>query len=148
MNIAFYEDNLKSKLLHTAQLNQVLIELLEDEEYSKTDKEHIVESILEREQLMSTYLTDGVMMPRVRMDGGEPSIMIGVTKDNVHFNDLRINIIVLSLYRKDDEKDFVDWLALMSRLFLWRTIRTSIKNSDDENEIKQLIIEGLKTIED
>lgn len=148
MNISFFEDNLSVKMLHTAQLNQVIMELIEDMDLSKADKERIVSDILTRESIMSTYQTDGVMMPRVGIDEGESGIIIGITKSNVHYNDMHINVIVLFLYREDSRHEFIDSLALMSRLFLWRTIRTGIRNTDDEDEVKQLILEGLRTIDD
>ncbi len=120
MNIDFLKENLHTKILHTAQLNQVLMELVEDEDIEKEDKEKIVNNILERESIMSMQLKNGVFIPRSQMENKIFKILIGITKDDIVHEDSRINIIILFLYSKEYEDQYIDLLEYMIRLFLWK----------------------------
>ncbi len=148
MNYEFQEESLSAKILHTASINQVIAELLEDEEIDKDKTEEIVEAIIDRENRMSTYLTGNILMPRYMVENGSFRILIGLTKDRVIFKDMSLSIIILFLYTNEQSEQLYESLALFTRLFLWRTLREKVENADSDEAVEQIIIEGLKTIED
>ncbi len=148
MNIDFLKENLQTKILHTAQLNQVLMELIEDEDIEKEDKEEIVNDVLKRESIMSMQLKNGVFIPRRKMENKTFKILIGITKDDIMHKDSRINIIILFLYSKEYEEQYIDLLAYMIRLFLWKSLRDSISEVEEDEEIADIIIKGISEIED
>ena len=102
--------------------------------------------LLSREKTMTTYLGNGVAMPHIRVKMNRPYIFaIGRVKEGIDFEGLQeykhIRLLFL-LLASDQEKNYLNVLASLARLFRDRDLVENIINAPDTKTFAEKIFLG------
>lgn len=148
MNISDLGKRITGVLLQTGDFTQALTEMMEAIETDKEETERAVAGIKAREDVMATYIVEDTIAPRLKTDGKGFDIITGILRSPMEYKSGRIRIILLFVYSPDNEDMYVSALAYVIRLFLSKSFRDRLVQCDDGEDIEEMIIDGLKEIED
>ena len=108
-----------------------------------TDREKVLQSILERENTMSTGVGDGVAIPHGKSDGVDELIgALGICADGVDFDSIDekpARIIFALEATKDHPGPHIRALGKISRLLKNREFRNAIINAGSPEKIYETI---------
>ncbi len=148
MSLADLEKRITGVLLQTGDFTQALTDMMETMDLDKDETEKAVAAIKEREDIMATYIVEDTIAPRLKTDNRGFDIIAGILKSPMEYKQGKIRIILLFVYSPDNEEMYVSALAYVIRLFLSKSFRDRLVQSEDEEDIEEIITEGLKEIED
>jgi DNA integrity scanning protein DisA with diadenylate cyclase activity/mannitol/fructose-specific phosphotransferase system IIA component (Ntr-type) len=108
----------------------------------------IASQLMSREKTMTTYLGNGVAMPHIRVKIKRPYIFaIGRVKEGIDFegvreyNDVRLIFLLLA---SDNEKNYLNVLASLARLFRDRDLVDNIVSAPDLKSFAERVFLGFK----
>ncbi len=110
------------------------------------DTKTIKKNLLEREHTMTTYLGNGVAMPHIRVKLNRPYLFaVGRVKAGLEFEGLaeykRIRLVFL-LLASEGEKNYLNVLASLARLFRDEDLVHNIVSAPDTNTLRERVFLG------
>jgi mannitol/fructose-specific phosphotransferase system IIA component (Ntr-type) len=107
------------------------------------DRDHLYETVAEREKSMTTAMGHGAALPHGRIEHG-PGIqgVLAVSKEGIDFgapDGELVRIIVLIVTPKEHEKQHLEVLASLSHMISNDTIRTRLISAMDPNDAWEVI---------
>ncbi|HKJ89975.1 MAG TPA: PTS sugar transporter subunit IIA [Oceanipulchritudo sp.] len=106
----------------------------------------IANQLMAREKTMTTYLGNGVAMPHIRVKMKRPYIFaIGRVKDGIDFeglneyNEIRLLFLLLA---SEDEKNYLNVLASLARLFRDRDLVENMISAPDTRSFAERVFLG------
>lgn len=107
------------------------------------DKDHLFDTILEREKIMTTAVGLGAAIPHGRIESG-PGVqgVLGILKEGVDFDAPDgdpVRLVVLIVTPKEHEKQHLEVLASLSRMLSDEHTRTHLLDAEDSNEAWEII---------
>lgn len=125
-----------------AELVAVAIERVSE----KLDGDEIAENLVAREQTMTTYLGDGVAMPHMRIPMKRRYLFaVGRAREGLEFEgakDYREARLIFLLLASDKERNYLNVLASLARLFRDRELVHHIVEAPDTRELKDRVLAG------
>ena len=123
-----------------------LIDLIKDEE-EISDIEDLKKEIFFREQLMSTGIGQGIGIPHVRFEGViHPVILVGISRDGIDeygsMDGKLVNIVFLFIVGKEQHKEYLRLLSLVSLKIKDENFRNKLINTVDPGEMARLLSDG------
>jgi diadenylate cyclase len=110
------------------------------------DPKKIIKSLIARENTMTTYLGDGVAMPHMRVEMKRRYIFAvgrvreGLTFDGVQdYGEARLIFLLLA---SDKERNYLNVLASLARLFRDRELVQHIVGAKDTRELRERVLMG------
>lgn len=141
----------KSRIIEiqSTDLQGALRELLEASTqrlHNDWDCNDLVRQLMEREKTMTTYLGNGVAMPHTRVRMRRPYLFaIGRVRDGIAFeglkeyNEVRLIFLLLAAER---EKNYLNVLASLAKLFRDRDLVDNIVSSDNLEQLRERVYLG------
>jgi len=106
----------------------------------------ITSQLMARERTMTTYLGNGVAMPHLRVKMKRPYIFaVGRVKDGIDFeglheyNEVRLIFLLLA---SEDEKNYLNVLASLARLFRDRDLVDNMITSSNTTQLAERVLLG------
>lgn len=120
-----------------------LIDVL-DEAGQVRDKDKLLQAILERENIRSTGIGEGLAVPHAKSNGVDKLVVsIGKPKEPIDFQSIdgkKVNFIVLMGSPADQAGPHIQALARMSRLMVKPEFREDINQSVTAREVYETIV--------
>ncbi|OVE81715.1 hypothetical protein BVY04_02670 [bacterium M21] len=119
--------------------------LVEEHEISLADRSHVIQAILQREEMVSTGMEYGVALPHGAVSCVEEVVAaLGVSKQGLDFQSIdgRLTyIIILLVLPKEKYSAGVRTMAGISRVLTSDGLRDRLRAAGDAGEIMDIIIE-------
>jgi diadenylate cyclase len=110
------------------------------------DAKKVTADLIARERTMTTYLGDGVAMPHMRIPMKRRYLFaVGRTREGLKFDgvqDYREARLVFLLLASDRERNYLNVLASLARLFRDRELVQQILGAKDTRELKDRVLMG------
>lgn len=148
MNTQDIDKRITGVMLQTGDFNQALNDMMEALGSEKEEIEAIIPLVKAREEIMATYIVEDTIAPRAEIQQKGFDIAVGILKSPMKYVSGNVRIILLFLYSKDNEELYISTLAYMIRLFISKSFRDALAAAQNEEEIEEMILDGLKGIED
>lgn len=133
-------------LLKSRTKTEAILELLDlvKEIFSEHDFENLKKEVFFREQLMSTGIGNGIAIPHVRYEGiKDPLIIVGIQPEKIDDYDSMdgepVSIVFLFIVGKDQHKNYLRLLSLVSRKLKENNFRQNLLKSKNGEEIASLL---------
>lgn len=133
-------------LLTNRTKTEAILELLDvvKENFSEPDFENLKKEVFFREQLMSTGIGNGIAIPHVRYEGvKDPIIIVGVQPEKIEDYDsmdgVPVSLVFLFIVGKDQHKNYLRLLALVSRKLKENDFRQNLLKSKNSEEIAHVL---------
>lgn len=109
-------------------------------------REELTRAILQREEMMSTGIGQGLAIPHVRMEGLKaPAMAIGVSRDGISdyesLDNQPVHIMVLIAAPQGQHDTYIRLLAKAANVFKRSDLRERIIKADDPAEIYAVFAE-------
>lgn len=104
------------------------------------DYQDVLESVLERERMMSTYSGHGTSLPHaktVKVDG--LTYAFAKSNDGIVWDDEKVNFIVLTLSPKGQSGPHVIFLSEIAKLLSNQEVRNELMYASSEDEIREVL---------
>lgn len=143
------EDLIKIPLESTSK-NDIIDELVDllCEAHKARDKKNLLHCILEREELMSTGVGDGVAIPHAKAEGIEElTAAFGITGQGIDFqsiDDKPVHLVFLLVGPLNQPGPHLKALSRISRLIHKEEFRKQLMASKNSKEIMQLFMDEEK----
>ena len=106
------------------------------------DRDETIDSLYEREELLSTGIGDGIAIPHARIDSSEDvCVSIGLLSSEVDFNALDnkpVWIVFLILFPKEKVNLQLRFLARVSRILQNSTLREELYKCESAGEVMKV----------
>ena len=140
---AVQKETIKADLesIEKDELFEEMIDLLYQAK-KNTDRDDVLESILNREKSRNTAITKGVALPHARTDSVKDiSVVIGISKDGVNYESSfdPIHIIFLVVGPAGGTEKYISILSEIGKLLLSAATISDLKNSTSPEEILSII---------
>jgi len=104
-------------------------------------------AVMQREDMMSTGVGNGLAIPHVRMSGLKAaSIAVGVSRNGIadyeSLDDEPVRIIVLIAAPQGQHDTYIRLLASVAEALKKKQLRQAIVDSDDPGEVHRILTEG------
>ncbi len=112
------------------------------------DRESLLESIYEREELGSTGIGYGVAVPHIRMDDiTEPVVAFGKSAKPVDFDALddepcSLFFLIVGPTKADAQNQYLKVMAKLSRLMRNKSVRDALNAASSAEDVKRIIAEN------
>ncbi|MDD4734592.1 MAG: PTS sugar transporter subunit IIA [Kiritimatiellae bacterium] len=113
------------------------------------DRQGAIDSVMEREQLDSTVLIEGLALPHARMDGlQQPMVAVGLSHEGVYFpeNNELVRILILVLTPKSDPSAYLKLVSAISKSLSEESLRLRLGLCDTPSEAYALLTAGVRGI--
>lgn len=113
------------------------------------DRQGAVDAVMEREQLASTVLIDGLALPHARLDGlTQPMMAVGLSQEGVLFpeNNELVRVIILVLTPKSDPSAYLKLVSAVSKSLADESLRLRLSLSETPAEAYSLLTSGVRGI--
>ena len=108
-----------------------------------TDKDEVLQSVMNRENTRSTGIGSGIAIPHGKCKGVKELVMtIGVSRQGIDFqsiDDKPVYIVVLLASPMDKTGPHIQALARISRLMLDESFRNKLRNAPSAKDLYDLI---------
>ncbi len=138
-----------SILLTSRTKTEALLELVDlvRDHGEISDIDDLKKEIFFREQLMSTGIGQGIGIPHVRFEGiRHPLIIIGISPEGIadyeSMDGDPVHIIFLFVVGKDQHKEYLRLLSLVSGKVKDETFRKKLLGAGNSSEIVSLLTDG------
>lgn len=127
--------------LENTEKNAIIEEMVDilDKAGKLKDKKAVLKAVLEREQVMSTGMGDGIAIPHAKTDGVDELIAaFGVTKEPVDFKSIDnkpVRIIFLLVGPTDLTSPHLKVLSRISRLTHRKEFREKLAAAKNSNQV-------------
>ncbi len=139
--------------LESRTKEDVIIELIDilDNAGLITDREEIVECVMQREASMSTGMQFGIALPHGKIDKGVKSMCaaLGISRKGVDFDSLDgqpSNIFILLISPKSNPGPHIQFLSAISTIFNDGEARDRVLTSSNSDEVWSVLEEYYKKI--
>jgi len=143
---------LSEKFEKKEEVIRLLFERSLDSSFNKKSRDTIFETLMEREQSMSTGIGLGVAIPHCSTElVTEVFAVIGVLKNGIDFqsvDDIPVRIVALLILPKNKFEKHIKTLASLARFFNEEHLRKKILDSKTPEEIFQIVIEESANIKE
>ena len=113
--------------------------------YSNVNENKIFETLLDRENICSTAVDEGVAIPHGKLSGLNNIItMVARKKDGVDFDSLDgnlTNLFILVLSPIDSSGQHINLLARISKIFKDQNLRAKLLEAETKEQIYEILIE-------
>lgn len=124
-------------------LSVILDHLIQKKKLNKTDKNHILKVLLQREEMGSTAIGGYIALPHARIDCiKDVLICFAVSSEGVNFESLDqepVNIIALLLSNQKEAGLHLKTLAFLARMLRDKYFVQQLKNAKTEEEVLALL---------
>ena len=143
-------NHINSKLINIEEevitKEELLLKMI-DQIYEKTDiikdREDFTDKIMEREQIGTTGIGRGIVVPHARCEElNELVFAITVLKTGIEFNtpdDELAKVVILVGAPKSKNKEYLDFLSDISKTFRNKEIRDCVKLANSSDDIVQTL---------
>lgn len=111
-----------------------------------SDRDHVLESVLEREKLMSTGVGNGVAIPHAKSDTDDHIMLaFATTAEDVDFQSLDnkpVRLIFLLVGPEENPSLHIKALSRISRLTSRRKFRQKLLSAASPADVMRVIVEG------
>lgn len=111
------------------------------------DSDIFYNEIMEREKIGTTGIGMGVAIPHARCEALKGLVVsCGILKKGIDFQSLdgeKVNIVVLVGAPKGENKQYLEFLSSLSRLFREKKIRDRILNANTKDEVLSILSEKI-----
>ena len=111
-----------------------------------TDKVKALEKVLDREQMISTGIGEGVALPHAKFDSiTKPLLAFGRSEEGIKFESLdgkKVHLVFLLLSPKEDPTGYVKLLGKIARLLDNGELRKALKQAETPETIINTIKEA------
>ncbi|HMW33755.1 MAG TPA: PTS sugar transporter subunit IIA [bacterium] len=116
-----------------------------------SDREKVLQSVLEREQMMSTGIGNSVAIPHGKSSGVEElQVALGITAQDINFDALDgkpVRIIFMLVGPEKASSLHIKMLSRISRLLNQAPFRKKLTDAQSADEIMQIISDEEKLLE-
>ena len=113
--------------------------------YSNVNENKIFETLLDRENICSTAVDEGVAIPHGKLSGLNNIItMVARKRDGVDFDSLDgnlTNLFILVLSPIDSSGQHINLLARISKIFKDQNLRAKLLEAETKEQIYEILIE-------
>ena len=133
------------KILTSHDKNEVLNEICQvlSTAVPIEDPEELKKAIFDRENIISTSIGLGIAIPHVRLKSVTGmTIAIGIAKEGIDykaFDDHPVNIIIMIAAPEGSHREYLSVLAKIALLLKNKSLRVSILNADNPQEIFDML---------
>ncbi|MGM0508158.1 MAG: PTS sugar transporter subunit IIA [Fusobacteriota bacterium] len=121
-----------------------LINLVDEKTNLLLDKNKFKKKILEREEIGTTGIGRGIVVPHTRCSDLDGLVFaVAVLKDEIEFNtpdDEKAKIILLIGAPKNKNKEYLDILSKLSKAFRNNKFRKEIKSAKSKMDILEIMV--------
>jgi CPA2 family monovalent cation:H+ antiporter-2 len=114
------------------------------------DKEELIKRVLEREQIETTGIGEGIAIPHARTDAVEGiCICLGISPRGINYgsiDDKPVHILVLLAANESAHEAYLDTLACVASLFNDRKFCQDIISCTEPTKVLRLLVEREKTL--
>lgn len=113
------------------------------------DRQTAIDSVMEREQLASTVLIEGLALPHARLDGLlQPMVAVGLSHEGVYFpeNNELVRIVILVLTPKSDPSAYLKLVSAISKALSDESLRLRLGLCETPGEAYALLTSGVRGI--
>lgn len=113
------------------------------------DRQSAIDAVMEREQLASTVLIEGLALPHARLDGlHHPMVAIGLSQEGIYFpeNNEMVRVVVLVLTPKTDPGGYLKLASTITRALADDAVRSRLAVCETPGEAYSLLSEGVHTM--
>lgn len=108
------------------------------------DREDLISSLIEREEIMSTGIGYGIAVPHVKINTVRDTVIaLGVHREGVDWgtlvDDQPVQIVVLIAAPETKTKEYLQLLAKVMEILKDRDVRDQIISSDGQSQVIQMI---------
>lgn len=133
--LVFLKTNTKKEVI------QELVEVLTNSPYIE-DREELLSSLLEREEIMSTGIGFGIAVPHVKIKTvSDIAIAIGLHKEGIEWGTLldseTVKIVVMIVAPEFKTKEYLRLLAKVVKILKKKEVREQIINSENLEDVKK-----------
>lgn len=130
------EDIIKKMILNLKNHSKLII-----------DSDIFYREILEREKIGTTGIGMGVAIPHARCEALKGLVVsCGILKRGIDFQALdgeKVNIVVLVGAPNGENKQYLEFLSSLSRLFREKKIRDRLLNANNKDEVLSILAEKI-----
>ncbi len=106
------------------------------------DVDDFVKKIIDRENIESTGIGDGIALPHARGDVKKISVVLGISKDGIDFNAVDkkpVNLVFLIAAPNDVKKEYLQVIAKIAKMLKTKNYRSELINAKNVDDVMNVL---------
>ncbi len=106
------------------------------------DVDDLIKKVIERENIESTGIGEGIALPHARGDVKKLSVILGISKIGIDFNSIDnkpVNLVFLVTAPSDIKKEYLQAIAKIAKMLNTKNYKEQILNAKNPDEIMRVL---------